>query len=304
MTIRVRQQLDKALLYIEQHINQKFTAVQVAEHACISPFHFQRLFSVYLGETVNQYTLHRRLEIAAKLLINQKSLPIVDIARRTGFEAHSNFSRVFKKHFELSPSDFRIDPRLAKTGHDNTRPYLKTCAAKHKSIDVTVNEQSTLWFNYKANSTTSEVSTEEADFDKNVMHIAIDFNDFLDEGRAHLFGVATSRVDGYSSRAKSINDMFSSLWHGAVYSKKNNDDWSDKWFEIEAGLWAVCTHKGHFKYSYQTWNRIIYSWLPESGYQLRDTISFERYLTSPLVVQNSDEWLTQIYIPIKKAEFV
>jgi len=302
MNGKIRNQLEKALSFIEQNLATKMTAAEVARYASMSSFHFQRLFIAYLGETVSQYILHRRLEHAALALINQKGLGIIEIAKRSGFENHSAFSRAFKKQFDVSPSVFRKTPDLALTSSDKSRPYLNTVAPKSNEIDVVVEEQPTLWFNYKASEIPEEV--ESSDFRENVMRIAYDFNGFLDVGKPHLFGVATSRNDGYSTRPKSVDDLFSSFWHGGIYTKKCDDDWSDSWYEIEAGTWAVCTHNGDFEYSYQTWNKFFRSWLPESGYELRDMISFERHLTSPIVVTNSDDWITQIYLPIKKAQTV
>lgn len=62
----IGQQLERTLLYIDDHLEQKMTIEQVARYACMSSFHFQRLFSAYLGETVNQYVLRRRLDLQQK----------------------------------------------------------------------------------------------------------------------------------------------------------------------------------------------------------------------------------------------
>ena len=71
MNDKTRQKLEKALLYIEQNIEEKISSDGIAQHAMLSTFHFQRLFSAYLGESVSQYVLHRRLELAAKSLLEQ-----------------------------------------------------------------------------------------------------------------------------------------------------------------------------------------------------------------------------------------
>lgn len=300
MSKRIRQQIEKALLYIERNLEEKITIIQVADHACISGFHFQRLFSAYLGESVSQYILHRRLELAAEKIVRDKHKSLSYIATSSGFETHSSFSRAFKKQFNISPFEFRNNPNLGKMGSDKSRPYLNTTPSKKNSLEVVIKEQATLWFNHKSTHVPAEDLID--DYDENITRVALDFNGFLDEGRPHLFGVASCRIDGYSSRAKSLSDLLSSMWHGGIYTKKNDDRWSDNWFEIDAGLWAVCTHKGHFEFTYQTWNSLICTWLPESGYELRNTIAFERYLSSPLVVQNCEHWFTEIYLPIKKQQ--
>jgi AraC-like DNA-binding protein len=293
MSGRIRKQLEKSLQYIDAHLGEKITVYEVADVACISIFHFQRLFSAYLGETVSQYILHRRLELAAQTIVNQKKLKLADLARKSGFETHSAFSRAFKKHFTISPREFRESPSSAKLSSDSARPYLNTIAPKNKSLDVDVVDLTTHWFNYKS----VEIVADGTGFHESVLLIASDMKIFLDVGKPHLFGTATSRSYGQACRVENLED----LMYGAVYSKKGDDDWSDSWLELEAGLWAVCTHKGNYEYSYHTWNNLLRSWLSESNYELRDTISFERYLNRPWLLQNSDDWRTQIYLPIQKA---
>jgi len=294
MSGRIRQQLEKALQYIDAHLGEKITVYEVADVACISIFHFQRLFSAYLGETVSQYILHRRLELAAQTIMNQEKLRLADLARKSGFETHSAFSRAFKKHFNVSPREFRGAPSSARLSSDTARPFLNTSAPKNTTLDVQVVDLETHWFNYKS----VEIVSEDMDFHESVLLLAADMKTFLDIGKPHLFGTATTRSSGQVSRVENLEDLL----YGAVYSKKSDDDWSASWLEVDAGLWAVCIHKGHYEYSYQTWNNLLRSWLSESDFELRDTISFERYLNPPWLFQNSDEWLTQIYLPIKRAQ--
>jgi len=294
MSGRIRQQLEKSLQYIDAHLGDKITVYEVADVACISIYHFQRLFSAYIGETVSQYILHRRLELAAQTIVTQEKLRLADLARKSGFETHSAFSRAFKKHFNVSPREFRESPSSAKLSSDTARPFLNTVAPKNSSLDVKVVDLATHWFNYKS----VELVSKDMDFHDSVLLLAADMKTFLDIGKPHLFGTATTRSSGQASRVENLEDLL----YGAVYSKKGDDDWSDSWLELDAGLWAVCIHKGHYEYSYQTWNNLLRSWLSESNYELRNTISFERYLNPPWSFQNSDDWLTQIYLPIKRAE--
>ena len=70
----------------------------------------------YLNKTVKNHThTHRTtidwIEIArlnlAKQLLKDTSIPIVDVAARTGLEDQSYFSRFFKKKTGMSPSQYR-----------------------------------------------------------------------------------------------------------------------------------------------------------------------------------------------------
>jgi len=294
MSGKIRRQLDEALHFIDKYLDETITVEQVAQAAFLSKFHFQRLFSAYLGETVSQYILHRRLERAAETLISKKGLAISDIAIKSGFKTRSNFSRAFKKHFDISPIEFRKASELAVCSENQLNPYLKTLPAKKASIDVTVEERPVQWFNHKL---ASAPYNKEAFIETNVMLMAAEMKILLGKQRSDVLGIASSRSYGQTTRVKNLDDLL----YGAICSTKLDDSWSDNWYEIEAGLWAVVIYKGNYKYSYQTWNRLIRSWLSESGYELRDSISFERYLNQPWLMEDPDDWITQLNLPIKKS---
>jgi YesN/AraC family two-component response regulator len=48
-----------------------------------------------------------RLKIAAELLLQDRSLSLIEISERTGFGSYSYFSKAFKKHFGLTPKEYR-----------------------------------------------------------------------------------------------------------------------------------------------------------------------------------------------------
>jgi AraC-like DNA-binding protein/predicted transcriptional regulator YdeE len=289
---QMRLQLEKALLFIDQHLEEKITAVQIASYASIPKFHFQRLFSTYFGETLSQYVLHRRLEFAAKKLVHHKKIAIGDIANSSGFEGHSSFSRAFKNYFEISPSEFRNSPLLGKLGRSKTRFVIDTTVPKKRTIAVIVDALSTLWFNHKS----SLCTVDRGVLKENVLEINADFKTLSNANQSDFFGLASSAT--YSLTSESLNDCQELKLYGGIYHKKQDDNWGDDWLEIESGLWAVCTHKGRYEYSYRTWNELLRSWLPESGYELRDTLAFELYLNSAETVEKTDDLLTQIYLPV------
>ncbi|MBK8192216.1 MAG: helix-turn-helix transcriptional regulator [Lewinellaceae bacterium] len=67
---------------------------------------FKRDFQQFFQETPGKWLLHKRLEHAAKLLLNSNS-NITQLAFDCGFEDASHFSRAFKQKMGLSPSEFR-----------------------------------------------------------------------------------------------------------------------------------------------------------------------------------------------------
>lgn len=58
-------QLQDAVDYIEHNITEDLTSSEIAKQACLSTFHFQRLFSILCGYTVGEYIRNRRLSLSA-----------------------------------------------------------------------------------------------------------------------------------------------------------------------------------------------------------------------------------------------
>lgn len=100
--------LARAKINIENNLQYSdLTPDSLCKHLQLSRASVYRLFQSYGG--VNNFIRDRRLQRSAEDLMNpQKSTNrIGDIAYSWGFTSESNFSRSFKKKFDVSPSDLR-----------------------------------------------------------------------------------------------------------------------------------------------------------------------------------------------------
>ena len=100
-------QLHKVIAYIGKHLDEKLTVDQLSDIACFSKYHFHRLFTAYMGLSLQQYIRWLRLKRSAHQLIVDKDRTIIDIAISAGFGSHEAFTRAFKKTCGTSPSEFR-----------------------------------------------------------------------------------------------------------------------------------------------------------------------------------------------------
>jgi AraC family transcriptional regulator len=105
--------IDRVLKYIDTNLTHKTSLAEVAAISHFSAFHFHRIFSAIVGETVNDYIARRRLECAVNLLIFKTELSITQVALESGFSSSANFSKAVKLHFGFSPSEIR-DPNKIK----------------------------------------------------------------------------------------------------------------------------------------------------------------------------------------------
>lgn len=95
-----------AIDYIEENLTKNLSIEELAEVAALSPFYFQRLFRRLVKLPIREYTKMRRLSRACELL-RDTNRPVVDIAEEFCFSSHSNFTRAFKKVFEITPEQMR-----------------------------------------------------------------------------------------------------------------------------------------------------------------------------------------------------
>jgi AraC family transcriptional regulator len=130
------QSINKALHYIELHLESDLSLEIVSKIAHYSPFHFHRIFKAFTNETLNQYISRKRIEKASAVLLRKTDVTISELSTRYGFTSNSSFTRAFKKFYGVSPSDFRrqghgkyskIRQVKSKTGQPSTNFEAYVC---------------------------------------------------------------------------------------------------------------------------------------------------------------------------------
>jgi len=92
--------------YLLSSLDQPIQLNEIARAACLSPSHFHRSFTKVFGETPQRYLTRHRLQRAGRLL-RQKHLGVTEVCLESGFESLGSFSSLFRRHFGLSPREFR-----------------------------------------------------------------------------------------------------------------------------------------------------------------------------------------------------
>lgn len=98
--------LQNAIDYIEDNLMEEIQIKDVAEKACVSEFHFQRIFSVLCNISVAEYIRNRRMTLAARDLVGSNR-KVIDIALRYGYDSPDSFTRAFTKFHGITPSTAR-----------------------------------------------------------------------------------------------------------------------------------------------------------------------------------------------------
>src|SRR6266404_6252717 len=99
--------MNRVVDHIQSHLADPLNLERLAAVACFSPFHFHRLFRVWMGETLQDFVHRLRLERAAQLLVFNRLRSISEIALECGFSSSGAFARAFKGAFGVSASEWR-----------------------------------------------------------------------------------------------------------------------------------------------------------------------------------------------------
>lgn len=101
-----RERLRRVLDHIEAHLSEELSLVELANVACLSPFHFSRCFKRSTGVGPQRYVVGRRVE-RAREMIRQTAEPLAAIAQALGFSDQSHFTQVFRRETGATPARFR-----------------------------------------------------------------------------------------------------------------------------------------------------------------------------------------------------
>ena len=97
--------LSRVLDYIEAYLDSDLSLTELSAVACLSPYHFGKMFKRSTGQSAHQYVLARRLE-RAKSLLSSRALTLAEIAPTVGFQDQSHFTAAFKRHIGVTPGRY------------------------------------------------------------------------------------------------------------------------------------------------------------------------------------------------------
>ena len=98
--------LQKMLRYIQEHFSEDITLKQLSASAGISRSEAGRCFKKYYAQSPMAYVTLYRLKYAQELLW-KSSLSVNEVACQCGFKDSSYFVKVFRKHLNQTPSEYR-----------------------------------------------------------------------------------------------------------------------------------------------------------------------------------------------------
>lgn len=98
--------MNNAVDYIELNFTDEISYEKLAQIACCSTYHFQRMFSFITGVPLSEYIRRRRLTLAA-FELQTSNIKVIDVAVKYGYESPEAFSRAFKNLHGVMPISAR-----------------------------------------------------------------------------------------------------------------------------------------------------------------------------------------------------
>ena len=82
---------------------------QAAREACLSEFHFHRLFRATFGETPHDFLTRLRMDRARQMLASERT--VTEACFEVGYGSLGTFSSKFRNQFGRSPVEFQREVR-------------------------------------------------------------------------------------------------------------------------------------------------------------------------------------------------
>lgn len=96
--------VERIIDFFEEHYSEKISLDQIAENMYLSPFYISKIFKSEIGDTPIRHLINIRLEKAKALLESGSCSSIQEVAAMVGYDDAYHFSKLFKKHYGISPS--------------------------------------------------------------------------------------------------------------------------------------------------------------------------------------------------------
>lgn len=315
--------INRVLDYIETHIYDHLKLDTLSRVADFSPFHFHRIFKAMTGETLNQFIGRVRVEKAANQLLLNPGKSITDIAFDCGFSGSAAFSRAFREAFDTTPSKWRQMDHPEKLAVSKIGKMFskirKQKSNKGKDFHVSswydTSSQRIKW-RIKMKDTKDMLQAEVEVKEMREMHVAYVRHIGPYKGKEELFeGLFTKLMNWAGPRdlLKFPETKCLSVYHD---SPEITDE--DKLrlsvcitvpedtkvageigkMTVPAGKYAVARFEIDGDQYQAAWNTVYSGWLPESGYQPDDRVSFELYQNSPKE-HPQNKHILDICVPVK-----
>ena len=275
--------LNRAMNYIEEHLQDEIKYEEVAQLACCSTYHFQRMFAYMANMPLSEYIRRRRMTMAA-VQLQSTDIKIVDLALSYGYESPTAFNRAFQSIHGVTPSKARQEGIGLKA---------------YPPISFNLSIKGDVEMNYR-------IETKEA---FRIVGISAPLHQELEKNfevvpmmwqKAAMTGIIPKLGQMMNGELNGIlgvsacNEREQWKYFIAATSDAPLDESLEEYI-VPAATWAIFYGEGTMPDSIQDLEkRIVTEWLPSSGYEYGNAPDIEVYLSADPQNAKFEVWIPVI----------
>ena len=253
--------VQKALWYVESHSREAISLEDIANACKVSAFHLTRIFAATMGLSLMRYVRARRMcQAARQLALGAED--ILRVALDAGYGSHEAFTRAFRDHFGLTPQEVRAQGhldnlRLVEAIPMNTTPVPDLAPPRYETHEPMLlaglveryNCESTAGISGQWQRFSAYFGTIPRQVGKFAYGVSFHF-----DNESNFDYLCSVEVASGSELPKGLTSL-----------------------SVPKQKYAVFTHVGHVAGVRGTFAAIYGKWIPESGRQVANAPTFERY---------------------------
>ncbi|MCO6409161.1 AraC family transcriptional regulator [Hoeflea alexandrii] len=272
-----RDRLDRVTAYLHANVESDIDIVSLSNVACLSSYHWHRIYTAMVGETVAATLRRLRLQRAADRLANS-DMKISDISKLAQYRSQDAFSRAFRDAYGKTPGAYRL-------------------SGSHAAFKAAI---------ANANAKGFHVSIEHHDAVRcvSVPHIGSYLR--IDAAMTRLFSILTKAQmlaqnapmqavfydDPDLRPEETLRSAACTPWSEGLEIPKGTEE-----LLRPAGRYAKLRYKGPYANMRGAYHWLYGVWLPGSGFEISERPGFEAYLNSPVDTKPED-LRSDIFLPI------
>jgi len=267
---RIRRVVD----YVAGHLDGDLNLDTLAGVACLSPYHFHRIYRGLLGETVNETVRRLRLHRAAIDLLDRE-LSIERTARRAGYESQAAFTRAFRAEYGEPPARYRGVRRIVQAEARSPRLYRVETMVLPKLRVAAIQHSGDYQFTNKTFERLMTLAATTGLLTPTTRTIGIYHDDPVSVPQNALRSTACITVPPEWVPSGELTEAY-----------------------VEGGRYASIIHTGPYIELKTAYDWLYSTWLPDSSEEPRDLPCLEEYLNDPRQVSAKD-LRTAVMMPLQ-----
>ena len=276
--------LNKTINYIEESLTDEIDYNKLAQIACCSSFHYQRIFAYLANVPLSEYIRRRRMTLAAVDL--QSGDKILNVALKYGYSSPTAFNRAFQNIHGIAPS-------LVKEGGVALKSFppisFKITIKGAEEMDYRIEKKEA----FRVLGTSIKLQKE---IDKNFEIVPPMWEKAVTDGTLEKLAAQMNGQPMGMLGVSVCNESEDWRYFIAVSSTSPADGILEEYL-VPAATWAVFSGEGTNQSLQELEKRIITEWLPTSGYEYGDAPDIEVYLNAD--PQNAKY---EVWIPVVKKQ--